>query len=267
MKKFYFFLVAMVLGVVSANATVQFFGSIDGGAWTPADLTNGSYEFTVTKTTYFTFTTDGAWGGAWRPTNQGDWTVKENGEISALPSGSNGCFIISIPGTYTVTPNEANTSFTITGFSGEVVEDKLQFFGNIDDAGWEAFDLDDKGSYVLTFTKSVYFTFTTDVWAGAWRPVDGTEDCIVTPGVTIEAQVGGNQKCFTIETPGTYTLTPNEADHTFVMTAGTTAVEGIEIEENVAPVYYNLQGVRVDAPANGLYIVVRGDKVAKEIVK
>ena len=46
-----------------------------------------------------------------------------------------------------------------------------------------------------------------------------------------------------------------------------TAVEGVEMEENVAPVYYNLQGVRVDAPANGLYIVVRGNKVAKELVK
>ena len=35
--------------------------------------------------------------------------------------------------------------------------------------------------------------------------------------------------------------------------------------ENAAPVYYNLQGVRVEEPANGLYIVRRGDKVAKEI--
>ena len=46
-----------------------------------------------------------------------------------------------------------------------------------------------------------------------------------------------------------------------------TAVEGIEVEENAAPVYYNLQGVRVAEPTNGLYIVVRGDKVVKELVK
>ena len=52
-----------------------------------------------------------------------------------------------------------------------------------------------------------------------------------------------------------------------VVTSGTDAVEGIEVEENVAPVYYNLQGVRVAEPTNGLYIVVRGDKVAKELVK
>ncbi|MDE6463355.1 MAG: hypothetical protein K2L16_01805 [Muribaculaceae bacterium] len=47
----------------------------------------------------------------------------------------------------------------------------------------------------------------------------------------------------------------------------TTGVEGIVAEDAEAPVYYNLQGVRVDNPAAGLYIVVRGSKVAKEMVK
>ena len=49
--------------------------------------------------------------------------------------------------------------------------------------------------------------------------------------------------------------------------AKTTAIEGIEADNEAAPVYYNLQGVRVDQPANGMYIVVRGNKVSKEIVK
>ena len=31
--------------------------------------------------------------------------------------------------------------------------------------------------------------------------------------------------------------------------------------------YYNLQGVEVANPENGLYIVKRGNKVAKELVK
>lgn len=47
----------------------------------------------------------------------------------------------------------------------------------------------------------------------------------------------------------------------------TTGVEGIVAEDAEAPVYYNLQGVRVDNPAAGLYIVVRGSQVAKEMVK
>lgn len=42
-----------------------------------------------------------------------------------------------------------------------------------------------------------------------------------------------------------------------------TAVEGIEADENVEPVYYNLQGVRVANPEKGLYIVVKGNKSSK----
>ena len=37
-------------------------------------------------------------------------------------------------------------------------------------------------------------------------------------------------------------------------------------DENVAPVYNKLQGVRVDNPSNGMFIVVRGSKVTKELV-
>jgi hypothetical protein len=47
----------------------------------------------------------------------------------------------------------------------------------------------------------------------------------------------------------------------------TSSVDAIIATENVPAVYYNLQGVRVSNPVNGLYIVVRGDKVAKELVK
>ncbi len=45
-----------------------------------------------------------------------------------------------------------------------------------------------------------------------------------------------------------------------------TAVGGIAAED-AAPVYYNLQGVRVANPENGLYIVVRGSKTSKVLVK
>jgi hypothetical protein len=48
---------------------------------------------------------------------------------------------------------------------------------------------------------------------------------------------------------------------------GVSGVENIEAEEAVAPVYYNLQGVKVANPSNGIYIVKRGAKVAKEFVK
>lgn len=45
------------------------------------------------------------------------------------------------------------------------------------------------------------------------------------------------------------------------------AVANIEADGNAAPVYYNLQGVRVANPENGLYIVVEGAKTTKVLVK
>lgn len=46
-----------------------------------------------------------------------------------------------------------------------------------------------------------------------------------------------------------------------------TAVETIVTDNNATPEYYNLQGVRVMNPSNGIYIVRRGNKVTKEVVR
>ena len=42
-------------------------------------------------------------------------------------------------------------------------------------------------------------------------------------------------------------------------------VANIELDETAAPVYYNLQGIRVANPEKGLYIVVKGNKSSKVI--
>lgn len=63
--------------------------------------------------------------------------------------------------------------------------------------------------------------------------------------------------------------------HKEVMAGIATGVEDIEVEdaeineegEAVAPVYYNLQGVRVAEPQHGLYIKVTGNKSEKILVK
>ncbi len=48
----------------------------------------------------------------------------------------------------------------------------------------------------------------------------------------------------------------------------TVGVKAIQIEDaQAAPVYYNLQGVRVDNPANGIYIKHEGSKASKVFVK
>lgn len=54
------------------------------------------------------------------------------------------------------------------------------------------------------------------------------------------------------------------------VTSGITDVvvkDAAEIEANGAAVYYNLQGVQVANPDNGVYIVRRGNKVTKELIR
>lgn len=53
---------------------------------------------------------------------------------------------------------------------------------------------------------------------------------------------------------------------TAIVTSVVTNVTEIVTEE-AAPVYYTLQGVRVSKPEKGLYIVVRGNRVTKELLK
>ena len=43
------------------------------------------------------------------------------------------------------------------------------------------------------------------------------------------------------------------------------AVSNITVDNNETPAYFNLQGVRVDAPESGLYIVVKGNKATKVV--
>lgn len=46
-----------------------------------------------------------------------------------------------------------------------------------------------------------------------------------------------------------------------------TAVEEIELSEETEPEYYNLQGIRIKDPVPGIYIVRRGNKTSKEVVR
>lgn len=51
---------------------------------------------------------------------------------------------------------------------------------------------------------------------------------------------------------------------------GGSGVDDIVVDEEAsvaAPVYYNLQGIRVVNPESGIYIVRRGNKVTKEFIR
>ena len=91
-----------------------------------------------------------------------------------------------------------------------------------------------------------------------------TDGALITePGTYV---VGWQDYNFSIA-PGTWNLMYDERTGMLTVSAASGSVDGIEADDNVAPVYYNLQGIRVDNPASGLYIVVRGNKTTKEYIK
>ncbi len=85
----------------------------------------------------------------------------------------------------------------------------------------------------------------------------------------LDGSFGNCAEKFTLQ-PGTYTVA---AKGTTLGLFGfiydyTTGVNNIAVDEaNGEAVYYNLNGVRVANPANGLYIKVQGGKASKVLVK
>lgn len=67
-------------------------------------------------------------------------------------------------------------------------------------------------------------------------------------------------------TPGEYTVVADLKNMNVTLKTAT-GISGIEADEDVTPVYYTPQGVRVDNPSGGLYIVKRGGKVTKEYIR
>ena len=59
------------------------------------------------------------------------------------------------------------------------------------------------------------------------------------------------------------------AKSTLLIKGTLVSIESVEMVEDadVAPVYYNLQGVQVTNPENGIYIVKRGNKITKEYIR
>ena len=57
------------------------------------------------------------------------------------------------------------------------------------------------------------------------------------------------------------------ADFKLEVLEGENAVEAIDASANGAVEYYNLQGVRVAQPENGIYIVREGNKVSKKVIR
>ena len=279
-------------------STVKFYADLNGaGFWTAYDLTDGKYTFEVTSTSFFSFS-DGEpksdWSNVWRPDN-GETEVTENGTYSAKGSNDK-VFFITTPGTYTVTPDATAKTFSITGFSGTVTyPETLYIIGYVNGLDFQANTTGmastkaENGVYTWvgaligdatagTGTEAVgYINIATMVSAEAtdWDSVINSADRYGAPAADTPLVVGtpadvevykagvnasGCQSWKVKE--GKYDVTLDIPSLKISIVTITSGIESVEVE-NAAPVYYNLQGVRVMNPENGMFIEVRGNKAVK----
>ena len=166
--------------------------------------------------------------------------------------------------------------------------------GNLTGASWDpantAAELTYKGNGVyeidnVTLVESAkdnntaYISFITA--AGSWQTAEAydrigaeTENEAIEGQANVSIQKGSaySWKLEAYEVDGVnkfdyiYKFTLDVVNKT--LTVGkTSGVKAIEADASAPAVYYNLQGVQVENPQNGLFIVKRGNKVTKEIIR
>ncbi|MEZ3591398.1 MAG: hypothetical protein K1V84_10220 [Muribaculaceae bacterium] len=102
---------------------------------------------------------------------------------------------------------------------------------------------------------------------GYFYDYPGTTLHFATPA-GIPADVKVNDTAITSGEDGRYMFTVEGPTNVSVMRSATTAIDAIDADaSDAAPVYYNLQGIRVDHPTSGTYIVVRPSGITKETIR
>lgn len=99
-----------------------------------------------------------------------------------------------------------------------------------------------------------------------WQTIDISLSDIkkLVAGFSIPNVLDGN---YLVLLAGGVTGTNIAVDNCFFYTPGDTAIEGVEADNADAPAeYFNLQGVKVANPENGLFIKVQGNKATKVVL-
>ena len=118
--------------------------------------------------------------------------------------------------------------------------------------------------------SDAYFSFcsekpATDDWqaVGQRYGADATSDQPISVGQTLGIKKG--DVAFKVaNVSGNYKVVLDLANSTCTLSTAA-GVEGVAVDANAPVEYFNLQGVRVANPENGLYIVRRGNKIEKVV--
>lgn len=296
MKKFYAF-AATALAAVSMNAQLYVVGDGEGLAWSPdapmvVEEANGAYTFEVANLVQFKISTT---QGTWDEFNAGAlgclYTKDDLGKAVAIESWEAN-IVAPWKGDYTLKVVLGdNPTLTMTTTTPEPENKGIEIFvrGGMNEWGApEEWKFTDEGEGKLTFVAKDETAIPADVEfkiADAnWAIYNYTAAGVITPctmeeledepeAVVASWQFNVQTNSFvTEEFQGTIFVTINVDDPG----AGAAVVfvkdyfQGVSnaiVEANEAKTFYNLQGVKVENPTQGLYIVRQGGKAFKAIVK
>lgn len=135
---------------------------------------------------------------------------------------------------------------------------------------WNSVSLTDSGN---TYS---YFSFVTKQ-GSSWSTVNGSDrygadsnDELISGSATMTRYLANDNassaSAWKVEAD-TYKVVADVRTSTLSISK-TSGIEEVEAaDEEIAPVYYNLQGVKVEMPAAGVYIMVRGNKASKVVIR
>lgn len=299
MKKFYTLALAAA-AALSVNAqSLYMVGDGTGLGWDPenpleAALTDGSYTFEVKELAKFKISTEkGGWDDAFNPNGVNFTLTKDNlGQELEVTKGASADISTPWIGDYKIVINADLTKAVVTtttpapeGPTPIYLRGEMNNWGN-DDAEAGIVGADELAKWQFTYestdAEGLHYTFTCKegqmIEAGQsfkiadakWARINysaGTE--IALDDVSLWAAGVQDNTTLAEDWNGTCTIIVPEdpALDAAVLFTNEVGVESIEADSNVAPVYYNLQGVRVANAENGIFIVKKGNKVSKTFVK
>lgn len=243
------------------------------------------------------------WGGA-ESTWPGVAMTKVDGNVWGykVPAGTTGCLFNAGDGDNTKTGDmtaAANHIYDRSGdkgvydgpdIPGDDYPATLYLVGNVNSTEWStseaiAASIAENGVYTWYDVKvdcakneeTGFFSFLTKVGA-SWDIANGgdrygatAKDAPISIGSSADiecfkAGVNASSAYSWAATPGSYTIEANLKDMKVTL-KNVTSISGIEADSDVTPVYYTPQGILVERPTQGLYIVKRGNKVTKEYIR
>ncbi len=269
----------------------QLYGNWDGGTnWTPVALTesNGIYTASKTVTGSCGFGIRGvdatdnqlAWINA---ADAADGAVVLDKVISVELEGAAN-FAIA-PGEYTFTFDLAAMTLKVTGKGDEPTPQAELYLLGPAAGGWapnkgvKLEGADGVFTWNANLTEKTFFGFATklcEVWDGAeginsFR-YGAAEGDTATSDTKSIAEAGSYPMLFPCGTSwnlpeGLWIVKVDTKNLKLIVEKDQTGIEAIEAEEGVEAVYYNLQGVRVANPENGMYIRVAGKTASKVYIR